>query len=210
MVDIEKLVSLEPDLILADSIHKANVIPALEKLGIAVLTIDPPSLDNILKDIELIGRVTGQTAQTASLSTALRERIQAVSDSTALLAEDEKPRTFFLSWHDPIWTAGTETLINDLVTRAGGANIAADLKGHSQMDLESIIQRNPQVILVLGSMGDQNTSYNYVKNEARFQAADALKNNRVHILEPDVFSRNTQRTVDARKMLLNYSSGTFK
>ena len=60
-VDVEKIVSLKPDLVLASSIHKNDVVPALEKLGIKVLVIEPGTIDETFKDIELLGQVTGKT-----------------------------------------------------------------------------------------------------------------------------------------------------
>ena len=112
------------------------------------------------------------------------------------MTASQKPRVFFLTWHDPLWTAGSATVIDELMTKAGGVNIAADLNGHSQIDLETVIERNPQIIFVMSSMGDQNTSYNYIKREPRFQATDALKNNQVYKVDSDIFGRTTPRLVD--------------
>jgi iron complex transport system substrate-binding protein len=202
-VDIEKIVSLQPDLILADSIHKDTVIPALEKLNIPVLAIIPENLDKILSDIELIGKITGESKVAETLVSSLQTRVQAVNEKIQTAEIKDRPRAFFLTWHDPLWTAGSETLINDLMTRAGGINIASDLTGHSQIALETVIERNPQIIFVLTSMGDQNTSLNYIKSEPRFQATDALKNNRVFSLDSDIFGRTTPRTIDGLEQMAN-------
>jgi iron complex transport system substrate-binding protein len=200
-VDIEKIVSLQPDLILADNLHKTTAIPAFEKLNIPVLGIDPDSLTKIIGDIELIGKVTGETKSSGALIKSLQTRIQAVVGKTEKLNSADNPRVFFLTWHDPLWTAGSGTLINDLITRAGGNNIASDLNGHSQIDLETVIQRNPQIILVISSMGDQTMSLDYIKSEPRFQAVDALKNNRVYPVDTDIFGRTTPRSVDALEQM---------
>jgi iron complex transport system substrate-binding protein len=196
-VDIEKVVSLKPDLLLADSIHKATIIPAFEKLNISVLAIDPKSLANILDDITLVGKVTGNTKEAAALVSSLQNKANTVTDKTAKLDPKDLPRVFFLTWHDPLWTAGSNTLINEIITKSGGTNIASDLKGHSQIDLESVIQRNPQIIVVMSSMGDQDTSYNYIMNEPRFKATDALKNNLVFKMDSDIIARTTPRSWDA-------------
>jgi iron complex transport system substrate-binding protein len=201
VVDVEKVVSLQPDLILADSIHKAEVIPALEKLGIPVLGIDPSSLDGIMSDLEMIGRIGGKAQAASSLITGLQGRIKVVTNKTDTMLSAEKPRAFFLTWHDPLWTAGSKTLINELMTKAGGTNIAADLDGHIQIDLETVIQRNPQIIFILSSMGDQDTSFNFIKNEPRFQATEAAKNARIYRIDSDIFARTTPRSVDALEQM---------
>ncbi len=197
-VDLEKVVSLNPDLILADNIHKKDVIPAFEKLGIPVLGLAAPNLDSLLADIDLIGRVTGKKAEAAALVEALDRRIIDVKQQTASAA---KPRVFFVTWHDPLWTVGHGSMIDDLIVKAGGVNIAADLEANATINLETAIERNPEIIVVLSSMGDQAVSYQFLKNEPRFQATDALKNNRVYQVNTDIFGRTTPRTIDALEQM---------
>lgn len=201
-VDMEKIAALQPDLVLASDIHKKEVVPALEKLGISVLIIRPGSIEQIFKDIQMVGQVTGQTSQATSLVTSLQKRVEAVTAKTAGLSADQKPRVFYVTWHDPIYTAGGDTIISDLIKRAGGVNLADDLSGYATMTLETVIDRNPQVIIVMSSMGDQNTSFNYIKTEPRLQATEALKNDRVYIIDSDIFGRTTPRIVDGLEQLL--------
>jgi len=195
-VDMEKVLSAKPDLILASTIHKNDVIPAFEKLGIAVLTLEAETVDGTIRDIELLGQLCGKSREAETLVARLKDRIQTITDKTSQLTTSQKPRVFFLTWHDPLWTAGSATVIDELMAKAGGVNIAADLNGHSQIDLESVIERNPQIIFVMSSMGDQDTSYNYIKGEPRFQATEALKNNQVYKVNSDIFGRTTPRLVD--------------
>ena len=197
-VDLEKVISLNPDLILADNIHKKDVIPAFEKLGIPVLGLAAPNLDALLADIDLIGRVTGKQGEAAALVEALDQRIRVVKEQTAGPA---KPRVFFVTWHDPLWTVGTGSMIDDLIVKAGGVNIASDLAANATINLETAIERNPEIIVVLSSMGDQAVSYQFLKNEPRFQATDALKNNRVFQVNTDIFGRTTPRSIDALEQL---------
>jgi iron complex transport system substrate-binding protein len=197
-VDVEKVVSLQPDLVLADNIHKTEVIPAFEKLGIPVLGIVAPDLDKLLADLELIGSATGKQKEAAALVQGLKKRTTAVEAKTAGVV---KLRVFFVTWHDPLWTVGSGSMIDDLIVKAGGANIASDLKANQTIALETAIQRNPQIIVVLSSMGDQSVSYNFLKNEPRFQATDALKYHRVYQVDSDIFARTTTRTLDALEEL---------
>jgi iron complex transport system substrate-binding protein len=200
VVDVEKIVSLEPDLILASDLHKIEVIPALEKLGIPAIVIKPGTVDQVLSDIGMVGNITGKTREAGELTSSLRQRIKVVTDRMVGL-QSEKPRLFYVTWHDPIWTAGGNTMINDLIEKAGGRNIAGDLEGYSTISLESVLEKNPQIIVVSSSMGDQNTSLNYINNEPRLKAVDALKNKQVFVVASDIFSRTTPRIVDALEQL---------
>jgi iron complex transport system substrate-binding protein len=200
-VDVEKIVSLQPDLILADSIHKSDVIPALEKLRMTVLALDPPDLDKVIGDIELIGKASGKIQEAGILVSGLQGRAKKITDKTVQLSDSEKPRILFLTWHDPLWTAGNNTMINDLINRSGGSNIAKELDGFAIISLEAVLDKNPQIIIVMSSMGDKNNTLNYVNTEPRFQSTDALKNKKVYVIESDIFGRTTPRTVDALEQL---------
>ena len=201
-VDLEKIVNAKPDLVLADSIHKKDTIPALEKLGITVYTMNPKNTDEILNEIKVLGQITGKTQEADNMVSSLKNRIQAVTDKTAKITDSQKPRVLYVTWHDPIWTAGSDTMIQYLIDMAGGTNIAADLNGYATITLESAIQRNPQVIIVMSSMGDQNTSLDYIKSNEQFSATDAVKNGRVYEIDADIFGRTTPRIVDGLETLM--------
>jgi iron complex transport system substrate-binding protein len=200
-VDLEKIVNAKPDLVLADSIHKKDTIPALEKLGITVYTMNPKNTDEILNEIKVLGQITGKTQEADNMVSSLKNRIQAVTDKTAKITDSQKPRVLYVTWHDPIWTAGSDTMIQYLIDMSGGTNIAADLNGYATITLESAIQRNPQVIIVMSSMGDQNTSLDYIKSNEQFSATDAVKNGQVYEVDADIFGRTTPRIVDGLETL---------
>lgn len=200
-VDLEKIVNAKPDLVLADSIHAKDTIPALEKLDITVYTMTPNNIDGILNEIKVLGRITGKTKESNDLVAGMQARIKTVIDITAKLTDVQKPRVLFVTWHDPIWTAGNDTMIQYLINDAGGINIAADLKGYATITLESVVQRNPQIIVVMSSMGDQHSSLNYIKSNPQFASTDAVKNGQVVEIDADIFGRTTPRIVDGLETL---------
>ena len=200
-IDMEKIVNAKPDLVLADSIQQKDTIPALEKMGITVYTMSPNTMDEIYHDLKTLGQITGKTKEADSLAAGLTARVQAVADKTTKLTVNNKPRVLFVTWYDPIWTAGHHTMIQSLIEKAGGTNIAADLNGYATITLESVIQRNPQVIIVTNSMGDQHTTLDYIKSNDQFKATDAVKNGKVYEIDADVFGRTTPRIVDGLETL---------
>ena len=200
-IDMVKIVNAKPDLVLADSIQQKDTIPALEKMGITVYTMSPNTMDEIYHDLKTLGQITGKTKEADALAAGLTARVQAVADKTTKLTVNNKPRVLFVTWYDPIWTAGHHTMIQSLIEKAGGTNIAADLNGYATITLESVIQRNPQVIIVTNSMGDQHTTLDYIKSNDQFKATDAVKNGKVYEIDADVFGRTTPRIVDGLETL---------
>lgn len=196
--DIEKIVFLEPDLILAESIHEKTVLPALEKLGLTVIVMSATSIDAVLRDIALIGQINGKSRSATELIEDMKRRINAVTAKTENLAPEERPRVMYACWHAPIWTLGRNTFIDDLIHKAGGINIFADDFEKSRVvSLEAIIEENPQVIIVSGMGTTGDLVYNNIKKESRLAGIDAIRTNRVYkISDADIIERPGPRIVD--------------
>jgi len=204
-VDIEKVVSLEPDLVLATHIHGKTVIPTLEELGLTVVAITPGSLNEVLDSITLVGKITGQSREASKLINDLGTRIEAVMDKTRILSPDQKPRVFYITWHDPLMTAGTETLADDVISSAGGQNIAYDISGDKAINLETVIYRDPQVIVASVGMGSgEDLPWQYVQTEPRLENTQALLNDRVYKIDGDVIHRPGPRIVDALEQMAQF------
>jgi len=198
-VDIEKVVAIEPDLILATNIHKDEVIPELERLGLAVLNLFPKTLDEVLEAITLLGKVTDKNKEASQLVTEMRNRIKAVTDKTAKLTEAQRPRVFYIIWHDPLKTSGSDNRIHELIISAGGINIAQDLSGMSKaIGLETVIEANPEVIIAGTGMGTGvGLPLQFALTEPRLTGVDARINGRVYGISNNLIGRPGPRIVDA-------------
>jgi len=200
-VDIEKVVEIQPDLILATRIHEAEVIPALERLGLAVLNLYPKTLDEVLEAITLVGKCTGKEDVASQLVTEMGKRIKVVTDKTANLTEAQRPRVFYVVRHDPLWTIGADHRIHELIVLAGGVNIAQDLSGSTTISLEAVIEANPQVIIASSSMGAAESALEFLKTYERLRDVDARINNQVYEIDANPISRAGPRIVDALELL---------
>ena len=191
------MVALSPDLILATSIHEKTIIPQLEEKGLTVFALAPKTLDEVLASIKLVGEVTGQEKEATELLAEMQNRIKAVTDKTNNLPEDKRPAVFYLTWHDPLMTSGVGTLHNELIQKAGGRNIFPEVIGTQSVDLESIVARNPQVMIAGVGMGSgEDKTFQYLKTESRLQNTEAGKNGRIYQIDMDLTGRAGPRIVD--------------
>ena len=196
--NIEKVVALSPDLILAAQIQRKKIIPVLEGKGLTILALDPKTLDEVLESITLVGEVTGKGEEASQLVTEMRNRIKAVTDKTDSLPEAQRPRVFYITWHDPLMTPGSDTRHNELIRMAGGTNTARDLTGYAAISLEAVIKADPQVIIAGVGMGSgKDSPFQYVRTEPRLRNVDARINNRVYSIDVDLAGRPGPRIVDA-------------
>jgi iron complex transport system substrate-binding protein len=203
--NIEAVVAREPDLILATERHSKTVIPALENLGCTVVAISPTTLDEVIESIDFVGEITGTQKEASQLSGNLQKRIDTIKKKTSNINQDEKPRVLYLTWHDPLMTAGTGTLADDVITTAGGINIADDISGDNTISLETVIDRNPQIIVASVGMGSgEDLPLQYVETEARLKSSDALKNEQVYKINGDLIHRAGPRVVDALEIMARF------
>jgi iron complex transport system substrate-binding protein len=196
--DLEKVVSQQPDLIIAEAIHENTVLPALEKLGLTVIVTSATSLDVVLDDIRLIGEITGKSKAATKLVDDLAKRIQAITTKTAGLTIEQRPRVLYVVWYDPIWTMGSETFIDDIIWKAGGTNIfSKDFEKSHVASLEAIIAKNPQVIIVSGMATTGDLIYDNITKESRLAGVDAMHDGRVYkISDANLIERPGPRVVD--------------
>lgn len=203
--NIEQVVVLSPDLVLATEIHEARIIPALEGKGLTIFALDPKTLDEVLESITLVGEVTGRGEEASQLVAEMRNKIKVVTDKTDNLLEGQRPRVFYITWHDPLMTPGAETRHNELIRMAGGTNIARDLTGYAAISLEAVIEANPQVIIAgVGHGSGEDLTFQYVKTEPRLRNVDARINHRVEKIDVDLAGRPGPRIVTALEKLAEF------
>lgn len=202
-VDIEKVVEIQPDLILATNIHKKDVIPELERLGLTVLNLYPKTLDEVLEAITLVGKCTGREEKASLLVADMENRIKAITDKTANLTEAQRMRVFYVQWHDPLKTVGSDNRIHELIVLAGGINIAQDLSGISTtISLEAVIEANPEVIIAgLGMGSGEDLPLQFALTEPRLKDVNARINHRVYGIHNNLVGRPGPRIVDALELL---------
>ena len=205
-VDIERVVEIQPDLILATDYHKAEVIPELERLGLTALILDPRNLDEVLEALTLTGKCTGKEDEASQLVTEIESRINAITEKTAGLAEAEKLWVFYIVYHDPLMTVGSDTLIHELIVKAGGINIAQDLTGdYPTMGLEAVIAANPQVIVANYGHGTAaDAPLQFAQNEPRLADVDARVNNQVYGIDANLTSRPGPRIVQGLEQVAKF------
>ena len=196
----EKVVVLNPDVVLATKAHHQSGDTAwLGERGLKVVTLDPKTLADILADISLVGQLTGKEAKAGEVVADMQSRIDYVRQGTAGLPDSQRPRVLHITWHDPVWTVGQGSFIDALIEIAGGVNIFHDVTEDAQVDLETAVIRDPEVITVFTGHGDaKNEIYDYVTaGDSPFKTTGAYRNGRVYLVDADLASRSGPRIVDA-------------
>ncbi|MBN1455682.1 MAG: ABC transporter substrate-binding protein [Methanomicrobia archaeon] len=209
----EKIVALQPDLVVGAYGNPDDVLywlvdeSAHQGVTYPLYAQNPKNVEEIFQHLMVLGALTGCRAEADSLEYELRNRVAAITAETASLTEEEKPRVFYNI--GDFFTAGDNTFVNEVITLAGGTNIAADSSGYFVMNLEELIYRNPQVIICDSSMVSMSLAYEQIMEDKRLQILDAVKNGWVYVIDADIIDRPSPRIVDALELVYQDYSDFF-
>jgi len=200
--NLEAIVDLEPDLVLAAEINTPEQVKSMEDLGLTVFLLpNPTSLEEMYGNLSTVAKLTGHESETEELVEALRERVSQV-EAGIESAEDQPTAFYELDATDPSapWTAGSGTFINTLITMAGGMNIASDMEGqYLQISVEELLVRDPQVIL----LGDSayGVTAESLSERPGWNNNSALVNSKIYAFDDNLVSRPGPRLVDGLEEL---------
>jgi iron complex transport system substrate-binding protein len=190
----EKITAFAPDLVLLAKGTKKDVVDRLTSIGLTTVVVDPVDLAGTSKAIRLVGRAVGNTAQADQLAKSLDARCRAITSKTENLPDDKRPRTLFLFDLKALFTAGVNNHIDDLITKAGGRNIA-DKTGIQwpELSMETVVAQDPQVILLLEGHGNHNdyttqSALKILRADRRWQSVLAVKTGKIVILDDDIMT----------------------
>ena len=201
-ISIETVVGLEPDLVLATGGVQRPAVEGLEGHGILVVVLYPTNIDGILLDILLVGKITGQMDEAEALVTTMRKRIQEIADKTRNLP---RPRVYVEYFFDGgYWSYGSESLVNELIYRAGGTNVFAGFAGkYISTSTEEVIKANPEIIII--SKGDMTEacglSPEVIKKRSVWKETYAVQTDQIYEIDEDIICREGPRIVDGLEEL---------
>ncbi|MGZ8477592.1 MAG: ABC transporter substrate-binding protein [Candidatus Binatia bacterium] len=145
--NLEKIVQLQPDLILTNGPTQQRFAVPLKNLGYAVVSLWPRDMAGLVKDFLLLGELLGQDHKARSFIDDMQRRFHAIATKAQPMP---KKRAYLQMWTEPLITVGKASFTDWLVSAAGGVNIFGDMSFDSgQIGLESLIQRNPEVLIFL-------------------------------------------------------------
>lgn len=202
-LNTEKLVSLKPDLVLIAGTRDAET--QLEKdmarLGIPAYVSGPSTVAEVLADIELLSKVLGVEKRGAELAGALQEDLDAVRSA---IPQGEMGPRVFITFDTELWTCGAGSFVNDVLTVAGGENIAGDVEQqYLQISMEDVLEKDPDIVLI-AIPEDQAAS---LTSRPGWSSLRAVREGNVFYPDPDLVSRPGPAVVEAIKEVASWLRG---
>jgi iron complex transport system substrate-binding protein len=179
---IERIVGLKPELVIVNLPEQTRIKTELDKLGIKIFISSPRSLSAIFDEIIALGTELELSGRADSLVKYMKNNLQPVKTT-------RRKKVYVEISSRPIITIGADTFLSDLIYRAGGKNIFADLnKDYPVVNQEAVIARDPDIIIVLHPEP--------ITGRTGWQKINAIKNGQVYTgLEEDHLMRPGPRLV---------------
>lgn len=184
LVSLEKIVALQPDLAIVWAGYP-SIIKNLQDRGIAVFAVQINSFADIYTELELLGRLTGKEERAAALTTASKKELETLQASLANRQDNHKPSCYFAWAESKLDAAGGTSTGTQLISIAGGESVTAAIRQeHVKLNIEKIMQWNPEVIISWYGAG---VSPGKFLQDNQWQRIRAVQNQRVYQM-PDAFS----------------------
>ncbi len=186
-VNVEKVLTLKPDLVITSSLTKPSTINTLEKLGIKVAVYPyPKSFDDMNRQFFEIAGLVGEDAKGKKVVAEQKKRLE-----KALLAipKGKRKKMFMQIGAKPLFTVVPNTFMQDYIDLTGGENVASHLKIGS-ISREAVLLSNPDVIFIvtMGVVGEEEK-----KRWGTYGQLSAVKNKKIFIIDSTVASTPTPK-----------------
>lgn len=193
-VNVEKVLSFRPDLVLAHEFSGRESVLKLEELGVPVLAFKPDSFKDILDSIILIGRATGKETAAGELAGRLQGILEEVEEAGRQRRRAGERRLKVYAGEiggELLWAAGPGSFFDQAINLAGGENIGGDLvKPWGQMNMEIILAKDPDVILLTMPGADPERIY-----------ADKLWSGTAAVKKHQVFAVDNRYSIPGPRMI---------
>lgn len=198
--DPEKFLAVKPDLVLIRPMIDrgyAKLTARLEKSGIAVVSIQPSTIDEMYRYWEILGALTGKQAAAGKMIKTFQGAVKKCGDYTASV--EKRKTVYFEAMHDKMKTFSSGSMADFVLVTAGGINIADDGSPSRGTNIaiygkEKILEKASDIDVFLSQKGAMNQpTREMIKNEPGFSVIKAVKNNQIYVIDEVIVSRPTMR-----------------
>ncbi|MCS0674422.1 ABC transporter substrate-binding protein [Cytobacillus firmus] len=197
--NVEKIISLNPDLVLAHASSAHNSEAGLQQLrdaGVTVLVVnDAKSFDQVFESIVMVGTAAGEKDKAEKLVSDMKSKLEEIKTKAQDIKEENRKSVFVeVSPAPDIYTAGTKTFMDEMLSAINAENIITE-EGWPKMDPEAIIERNPDVIITTHGYYTEDAVGNVMGRDG-WQDITAVKNKQVADVDSDMVTRSGPRIIE--------------
>ncbi|MDF2720792.1 MAG: yvrC [Paenibacillus sp.] len=188
----ESIIAARPEIVFAGLSLNKNSVAKLNELKLNLFQTNPKTVDEAIERILQFGIILDRQEQAEKVAAEMRKEKQQVVDALKGLKPEQKKKVYIE--FSPGWTVGKGEFMDDLITLAGGVNVASDLQGWKQISEEKIIQSNPDIILFAKGVPNLEKT---IRDRSGWNKINAIANNKVIGLDDNLLARPGPRITKA-------------
>jgi len=182
-ISIEKIIGLQPDLVLATGLTQMRQLKQLESVGIKVVQFkQPASFADICTQFLQLGQLLGLEQAANEIINKTKNKVVILQKKVSLLL---KQKVFLQVGLQPMFSSVASSFTNDFIVLAGGSNIASKQK-NGIINNEKVIAANPDVIIIAIMGSESGIAAKEKERWMQIPVINAVQNNRVHVISPDI------------------------
>ena len=206
----EKFIAARPDLVLIRPMIERSypqLITKLRQTGITVVSLQPTSIDGIFEYWRSLGILTGREQQAEAMITSFKSELQEIVRIVASIPPQQRKMVYFEAIHKKMKTFAPESIAIFALEQAGGQNVAADAPRVRKTNIafygkERILAKSGEIDVFLAQQGRMNpVTIEIIKNEPGFQALDAVREEKIFLVDERLVSRPTMRILDGIRQI---------
>lgn len=196
-INFEKIIELEPDLIVNYGQLDDDASKIYSDAGIPVLSFLPESIDEVINTIKQIATATDTVEEGDALVKSMEDHRDEI---VAKVQTVDTVKVFYEIWHDPLMAAGAGSFMDSLINLANGTNVASDAEGaYPSYDIEQLVENDPEVYLTANDLPDKTVES--ISARPGYEDISAIKNGDIHILDGNISSRPGPRIVEGLELV---------
>lgn len=197
---VESIMALDPDLVVIWNFNMYSAfIENMENSNISVAAFYPKNVTTILHTIEVMGEAIGEKVKAQEMVTSIQARIDAVVQKTADIPASERPKIYLELMSKGGQTVGNGTMSNDLIEMAGGSNIFNNGTGNWKASTESILEKNPDIIVI----ENQSSKTNDELRSTLGPSVTAVSGDKIYRIDGTTLT-TSPRVIDALEQLAKW------
>ncbi|MBX3234769.1 MAG: cobalamin-binding protein [Nitrospiraceae bacterium] len=201
-LSLEAIIAAQPDLVLVPhAFLDPTVLAKLDELKISTYVLQAKTLEDILTQLNTLGRILNRSTAATDLVAGLRQRIRAVREQTQNLT---RPKVFYVLNGNPLMTVGPGSFIHQMLDAAGGANIAATAaQAYPRISLEEVLAQNPDILMFpVGAA--EGIPESEQAQWLRWPQLSAVRQHRLYRIDSELVDRPGPRIVDGLEQLAKH------
>jgi len=203
-VDYERVLAAKPDIVMYwKSGNPGNMIDGVKELNLKLFNSEPDDFEDVASSLKTLGTLLGTEAIANKRAQQYLERLDALRKKYTN-KNSKKVRVFYQVWNQPLMTINKTHLINDVIELCGGENVFAALDNIAPtIDMESVIKKNPDVIIAGMAQGREE----WLQDWQKWPIISAVKNAHVYAIDAGLLVRQTPRILDGTQKMCEILQG---